>query len=96
MESIHLVGAEDVRCAGHSIRQAAEDIRHAAGSMSEIGAPIQAFSEFVGRFENAVACLGEIEAMKAENSHRMNTGQSVAYGDEAFFSALERHGMRSA
>ncbi len=29
--------------------------------------------------------VAEIEGMKAENLHRLNVGQSVAYGDEAFF-----------
>jgi len=96
MEHIHLSGAEDVRNASHTIRSAAEEIRQAAGSMQEIERPIQSFGEFVQRFENAVACLGEIEGMKAENAYRESTGQSRAYAEEAFHCTLVRYGMRQS
>jgi hypothetical protein len=96
MESVYLSGSEEVRRAGSSISSAADQMRSAAGAMQEIERPIQAFGEFVQRLENAIACLGEIEAMKAENKHREQCGNSVAYGDEAFFLTLQRFGMRQS
>lgn len=35
MNTVHLIGAEDVRSAGNSMRQAADDMRRAASQMSD-------------------------------------------------------------
>jgi hypothetical protein len=46
-------------------------------------------------FINAqTACaLAEIAGMQAENSHRAANGNSVAYGDEAFFAIPDKYGI---
>ena len=45
---------------------------------------IRAFRDSVVGQIKGVACVAEIEGMKAENQQRLQNGQSVAYGDDAF------------
>ena len=41
-----------------------------------------------------VACaLIEAKGMEAENQHRMNCGNSIAYGMEAFEGLIEKYGI---
>jgi hypothetical protein len=35
----------------------------------------------------------EMQAMIAENQHRISIGESIAYGEEAFNSLIEKHGV---
>jgi len=41
----------------------------------------------------AVCALAEIEGMKAENEHRVQCGNSIAYGMEAFLAVPEKYGL---
>lgn len=38
----------------------------------------------LGLFAHVLAEQARIEGMKAENMHRMNIGESIAYGEDAF------------
>jgi len=54
-EYIHLIGAEDIRNAAVSMRQAADDMKCAANSISETFISQRNYmDEWIGRFENAV------------------------------------------
>lgn len=56
MDAVHLVGAEDVRSAGQSMRHAAEDMRSAANTISEAMDQQRRFmDEWMTRFEVAMA-----------------------------------------
>jgi hypothetical protein len=35
----------------------------------------------------------EVEGMRAENFHRAQCGQSIAYGEDAFFGVVEKNGL---
>lgn len=35
----------------------------------------------------------EVAGMQAENQHRMNVGQSIAYGEEAFSALANKYGI---
>jgi hypothetical protein len=48
----------------------------------------------VAYIQAMVACaLIEMEGMKAENQHRLNCGESIAYGKEQFDGIIERLGI---
>ena len=41
-----------------------------------------------------IACVNvEVAAMQAENTHRLNCGNSIAYGEEAFLALIEKYGV---
>jgi hypothetical protein len=42
-------------------------------------------------FAQSVACLCELEAMKAENASRADRGLAQAYGEDAFNSLSQRY-----
>ncbi len=93
---ITLLGADDVRSAGHTISRASDEMHSAA---SYIASALQEhnsmFAETMHRFSNAVALLAEIEGMKAENQHREMCGNSIAYGQDAFIHAMKTWGFAS-
>lgn len=41
----------------------------------------------------AIAAMIEAMGMQAENQHRLNCGNAVAYGDEAFNALIEKYGI---
>jgi hypothetical protein len=46
-------------------------------------------------YVNAMVACAQIEmaGMQAENQHRMNVGNAVAYGEEAFTAIIEKYGI---
>lgn len=60
VEYMHLIGAEDVRAASNNMRQAADDMQRAAGSISDtLEAQRRYMDEWIGRFESAVKEMRE-------------------------------------
>ena len=56
--------------------------------------------ELVARYERIVMLQAkiltahcEVEGMRAENFHRAQCGQSIAYGEDAFFGIVEKNGL---
>lgn len=49
--------------------------------------------EQTSQFNEAVAALIELEAMKAENSARQYDGMSPAYGEKEFMDLMDRYSL---
>lgn len=63
METIHLIGAEDVARAGSTIQSAAETMSRAAGTIdATMATTIRTFEEFVSRVEVAAQSLDRLAA----------------------------------
>lgn len=105
MDRVILVGAEDVRSAGHTMSSAADAMRRAASHMDDsmerhhrvmdqsLTEHANTFAEAADKFARAIGALAEIEGMKAENQHRVLLGLGVSYGDAAFWAVGERYGL---
>ena len=96
MEYVTLMGADDVRSAGNTMRGAADEMQRAASTISDaLHQHRMAFEDTVRSFVNAVCMLAEVEGMKAENTHRERCGNSIAYGEDAFIAAAIRSGFKA-
>ena len=59
-EHIHLIGAEDVRSAGHQMASAASDMNCAAGNFESVFFQHQRFmDDWLQQFESAIETLNE-------------------------------------
>lgn len=64
-EYIHLIGAEDVRSAGHQMASAADGMNRAASNFESVFSQHQRFmDDWLQRFESAIETLNE--KMKGE------------------------------
>lgn len=64
-EYIHLIGADDVRAAGHQMASAANDMNRAVGNFESVFFQHQRFmDDWLQRFESAIETLNE--KMKGE------------------------------
>lgn len=95
MEHIHLIGAEDVRTGGNTMRDAADEMRRAANTIDTTMSDfLRRFEESTAAFASAVMLMAEVESMKAENQCRERRGHGNAYGEPEFITVMEKYGMK--
>lgn len=77
---------ESVRLLSEHFETAARGLRHSMDSFGQLGLPeaIDRFSRAVDDFRTSVDKLVKMNGMIAENQHRTNCGQQVAYDEQSF------------
>lgn len=69
MDSIYLMGSEDVQSAGHTIRQAAEGMQSAASWMTEALQQHQRFlDDWLARFEAVLTERAAVSGLEEESN----------------------------